>query len=51
MATLAALNVIGVLAGYPLWQGPDIRPFLENDPPPAIPSIVNAAALEWLNST
>ncbi|MFO7645114.1 MAG: NAD(P)-dependent oxidoreductase [Desulfosarcina sp.] len=51
MATLAALNVIGVLAGYPLWQGPDIRPFLENNPPRAIPSIVNAAALEWLNST
>lgn len=47
MATLAACNVIGILAGYPLWPGPDIGPFLEADPPRAIPSIVNAAGLGW----
>ncbi|WP_372677685.1 NAD(P)-dependent oxidoreductase [Desulfosarcina sp.] len=48
MATLAACNVAGVLNGYPLWQQPDILPFLEADPPRAIPSIVNAGALGWL---
>ena len=48
MATLAACNVAGILSGYPLWQQPDILPFLEDDPPRAIPSIVNADALGWL---
>ena len=48
MATLAALNVTGVLNGHPLWQQLDILPFLEADPPHAIPSIVNAGALGWL---
>lgn len=47
MATLAACNVAGLLNGYPLWRKPDIRPFLESDPPHAIPSIVNAEALGW----
>ncbi len=47
MATLAAGNVAGILSGYPLWQQPDILPFLEDDPPRAIPSIVNAGALGW----
>ncbi len=47
MATLAACNVAGVLSGFPLWQQPDILPFLEKDPPHAIPSIVNAEALGW----
>ena len=47
MATLAACNVAGILNGYPLWQQPDILPFLEKDPPHAIPSIVNAEALGW----
>ena len=47
MATLAACNVAGILSGYPLWHQPDILPFLEGDPPRAIPSIVNAGALEW----
>ncbi len=45
MATLAACNVAGILSKYPLWQRPDILPFLEKDPPHAIPSIVNAKAL------
>ena len=47
MATLAACNVAGILSGYPLWQQPDILPFLDDDPPRAIPSIVNADALGW----
>jgi hydroxypyruvate reductase 1 len=47
MATLAACNVAGVLGGYPLWQQPDILPFLKKDPPHAIPSLVNAEALGW----
>ena len=47
MATLAACNVAGILSGYPLWQQTDILPFLEKDPPHAIPSIVNAEALGW----
>jgi hydroxypyruvate reductase 1 len=45
MAILAASNVAGVLAGYPLWKGEDMRPFLGDGPPKAIPSIVNAEAL------
>ncbi len=49
MATLAACNVAGVLAGYPLWRRSDILPFLDHDPPHAIPSIINADALGELN--
>jgi hydroxypyruvate reductase 1 len=45
MATLAAANVAGLLMGYPVWKGSDIQPFLEDDPPRAAPSIVNAEAL------
>jgi len=45
MATLAACNVAGILSGYPVWQQSDILPFLENEPPRAIPSIVNAKEL------
>jgi hydroxypyruvate reductase 1 len=47
MAALAACNVAGILKGYPLWQQPDILPFLAEYPPRAIPSIVNAKALGW----
>jgi hydroxypyruvate reductase 1 len=47
MATLAACNVAGILGGYPLWQQPDILPFIDGDPPHAIPSIINADALGW----
>ena len=42
MAILAASNVAGILSGYPAWSGPDISPFLGDDPPKAAPSIVNA---------
>ena len=45
MASLAACNVAAVLMGYPVWNKPDILPFLEGDPPKAAPSIVNGAAL------
>ncbi|KAK6946433.1 D-isomer specific 2-hydroxyacid dehydrogenase, NAD-binding domain [Dillenia turbinata] len=48
MATLAALNVLGKIKGYPVWSDPNrVEPFLnENSPPPAAsPSIVNAKAL------
>ncbi len=45
MATLAASNVAGILSGYPAWNRPDILPFLQNEAPPAAPSIVNAEEL------
>ncbi len=45
MATLAAGNVAAILMGYPAWQQPDISSFLEEDPPKAAPSIVNAQDL------
>ena len=45
MATLAASNVAAILMGYPVWNKPDILPFLEGDSPEAAPSIVNAEAL------
>jgi hydroxypyruvate reductase 1 len=45
MATLAASNVAAILMGYPVWQQPDILPFLEGQPPKAAPSILNAKEL------
>jgi hydroxypyruvate reductase 1 len=45
MTTLAASNVAALLMGYPVWNQPDILPFLETDSPQAAPSIVNAEAL------
>jgi glycerate dehydrogenase len=45
MATLAACNVAAVLAGHPVWNRAEIDAFLETDPPPAAPSILNADAL------
>ncbi len=42
MAILAASNVAGILMGYPAWQNPDITLFLDNKPPNAAPSILNA---------
>ncbi len=46
MAKLAALNILGFLEHYPLWRKDDMGPFLGNNPPKAIPSIVNADALD-----
>ena len=45
MASLAAANVAAILQGYPVWNRPDIHPFLEGTPPKAAPSIVNATEL------
>lgn len=48
MASLAALNVLGAVKGYPTWADPNrVEPFLnEASPPPsASPSIVNAKKL------
>ena len=41
MAAIASANVAGILRGDPLWKGPDISAFLGQNPPRAIPSIVN----------
>jgi hydroxypyruvate reductase 1 len=45
MADLAAANVAGILRGLPVWNRPDVTPFLEGPPPAATPSIVNAGEL------
>ncbi len=45
MAVLAAHNVVGVLLGRPVWDDPDMSPFLSDCPPAAAPSIVNAREL------
>ncbi|XP_027367932.1 glycerate dehydrogenase HPR, peroxisomal isoform X2 [Abrus precatorius] len=48
MATLAALNVLGKIKGYPVWfDANKVEPFLSEKarPPAACPSIVNAKAL------
>jgi hydroxypyruvate reductase 1 len=46
MAQLAARNIIGVLKGFPVWHHDDMRPFLNNSPPEATPSILNARELD-----
>jgi hydroxypyruvate reductase 1 len=45
MAVLAAMNVAALLKGDPVWDHPDITPFLESSPPGAAPSILNAKEL------
>jgi hydroxypyruvate reductase 1 len=45
MAILAAANVAAMLQGLPVWNRPDVTPFLGQDPPRAAPSIVNAGEL------
>ena len=45
MAILAAGNVAGLLSGYPVWNRPDVSPFLGEAPPAAAPSILNAEQL------
>ena len=49
MAKLAALNIKGVIEGYPVWDKGSIDPFLGDNPPKAIPSIVNKSVLKILN--
>jgi len=46
MATLAAANVAGILMRHPVWNRPDIMPFLGDCPPLAAPSILNASELQ-----
>jgi glycerate dehydrogenase len=46
MAKLAALNIKGVIEKYPLWEGGSIDPFLGDNPPKAIPSILNRSVLK-----
>jgi glycerate dehydrogenase len=46
MARLAALNVKGIIEGYPVWDKGSIDPFLGDDPPKAIPSILNKSVLK-----
>ena len=46
MSKLAALNIIGVLNNYPLWGKSDISPFLADQPPEAIPSVVNSEIIQ-----
>ncbi|XP_073279125.1 glycerate dehydrogenase [Primulina huaijiensis] len=48
MATLAALNVLGKIKGYPVWSNPNsVEAFLDekSTPPAACPSIVNSKAI------
>ena len=45
MAVLAAYNVARILDGYPVWQDSDVLPFLDDNPPKAAPSILNAKDL------
>jgi hydroxypyruvate reductase 1 len=46
MSRIAALNIKGVIEGYPLWDKGGIDPFLGDDPPEAIPSILNISVLK-----
>jgi hydroxypyruvate reductase 1 len=45
MSKLAALNIKGVLEGYPAWDQGSIDPFLGDNVPLAIPSILNKSVL------
>jgi glycerate dehydrogenase len=41
MATLAALNIVGHLKGFKPWNKEEMQPFLTENPPQFIPSIIN----------
>jgi hydroxypyruvate reductase 1 len=45
MAKLAALNIKGIIEGYPVWDKGGIDPFLGDAPPKAIPGILNNSVL------
>jgi hydroxypyruvate reductase 1 len=54
MATLAACNVAGALAGSPAWASPDVLPFVDGpfaQIPKAAPSIVNAKELKMATAS
>ncbi|MEX0649288.1 MAG: NAD(P)-dependent oxidoreductase [Balneolaceae bacterium] len=46
MALLAALNIKGVTEGFPLWNREDMKPFIGENPPEEIPSVVNPGMLK-----
>ena len=46
MAKLAALNIKGVIEGYPVWDGEGIDLFLGDTPPHAIPSFLNKSVIK-----
>ena len=48
MAKAAALNIKGVIEGYPFWNRGSIDPFLGDNPPQAIPSILNKSILKQI---
>jgi hydroxypyruvate reductase 1 len=45
MALLAARNITGILKSFPVWHHDDMRSFLDDNPPEATPSILNAREL------
>jgi hypothetical protein len=47
MSKLAAFNIKGVIEGYPVWDKGSIDIFLGDDPPRAIPSILNKSVLKY----
>ena len=46
MAVLASTNTAVMIMGYPVWGDSDVSPFRTDDPPKAVPSIVNAKELD-----
>jgi len=52
MAMLAACNILGIMKGYPMWKENDFIPFVDGEEPPkAIPSIVNAKDLGMVSNS
>jgi glycerate dehydrogenase len=45
MSVIATRNVVGILLGYPAWEGDSVKEFLSDNPPKAAPSILNAKEL------
>jgi hydroxypyruvate reductase 1 len=45
MATLAAVNIAGILMGYPVWNRLEMKSFLSAAPLKAAPSILNKTEL------
>ncbi len=45
MSVIAARNIVGILEGYPVWKEAGMDAFLGQNPPKAVPSIVNSAEL------
>ncbi len=45
MAILAAMNLVAILKGWPVWNRDELEVFLGSRPPAAAPSIINADSL------